>query len=115
MSPLHLVHKHEVFTGLTVTLFPKAGLLRWNEEEQEAEEYRDRGVSAVAFPSKEIHMAERREVGLLERTGCGDTAPLRTTQSSSDSNFCQLLGAALADSWTEVLSGDRSTVWGQPP
>lgn len=53
-----------MFTGLTVTLFPKAGLLRWNEEEQEAEEYRDCGVSAVAFPTKEIHTAEGREVGI---------------------------------------------------
>lgn len=68
MLPLHLVHKREMVAGLTVTvtLFPKAGLLRWNEEEQETKEYRDCGISAVAFPSKEIHMAEGREVGVLE-------------------------------------------------
>lgn len=62
----HLVHQYEMFTGLTITLFPKAGLLRWDEEEQEAKEYRDCGIGAVAFPSKEIHMAAGKEVGIPE-------------------------------------------------
>lgn len=51
---------------LTVTLLPKAGLLRWDEEEQEAKEYRDGGVRAVAFPSKDIHRTTGRELGILE-------------------------------------------------
>lgn len=67
-----------MFTGLTITLFPKAGLLCWNEEKQEAKEYRDCGISAVAFPSKEKHMTAGREVGIPESTGirkgCGDTS-----------------------------------------
>lgn len=46
---------------LTVTLLPKAGLLRWDEEEQETKEYRDGGVRAVAFPR-----TTGRELGILE-------------------------------------------------
>lgn len=50
---------------LTVILFPKAGLLGWNEEKKEAEEDGDCGVCAVAFPSKETNMAARGGHGSL--------------------------------------------------
>lgn len=47
-------------SSLTIILFPKAGLLRWNKEEEEAKEDRDCGISAVAFPSKETSIAEEK-------------------------------------------------------
>lgn len=55
-------------TPLTILLFPKARLLRWNQEEEEAEEHGDGGIGAVAFPSK-------REAGWRRASGGPGVAP----------------------------------------
>lgn len=65
--------QHLPVASLTV-LFPKARLLRGNEEEEEAEEDGDCGVGAVAFPAKETSKLEgtvwRPRAALCLRTGC---------------------------------------------
>lgn len=99
--------------SLTLSLLPKARLLRWNEEEQEAKEYRDRGICAVAFPSKETHGAAGGESGILEsntslKTGCEDRAPLHRTQSSSDATCLPVAGLCYG-----AFTG-RVNVWRQP-
>lgn len=48
-------------TALTILLFPKARLLRWNQEEEEAKEDGDGGVGAEAFPGKETSRLEEDE------------------------------------------------------
>lgn len=68
------------WTSLTVSLFPKARLLCWNQEEEEAQEDRDCGIGAVAFSGKETDRAGGGSGSLRAlcwlRPVCLNTVPL---------------------------------------
>lgn len=87
---------------LTITLSPKAGLLRWDEEEEEAQEDRDRGVRAVAFPSRETNVA----------TGGGSGVPGRGAVTQGSLSLAPLFWAEFRPTATLLLTAYGRAIHG---